>query len=193
MDTPTAASVERSRSGTITAVLVAVVVVVAAIFAFNSTATFDNWYALFKVVHVTFAVTWVGGGLLITIFAIAAERSRDPAQISAIVRQAALAGERIFAPAGLVVFLMGIAMMINTDWGWGAFWIDAGLVGYAATFLTGVLVLSPAAKKIERSVHEKGPTHPDTLALVPRILLVARFDMALLLLVVADMVTKPFS
>ena len=41
-----------------------------------------------------------------------------------IAQQAAFAGEKIFAPAGLVVFLMGIAMMINTNWGWGTFWVD---------------------------------------------------------------------
>ena len=80
----------------------------------------------------TFAVVWVGGGTLLTILG-------DPgaagvairARIVTIAQQAAFAGEKIFAPAGLVVFLMGIAMMINTDWGWGTFWIDAGLVGYA--------------------------------------------------------------
>jgi uncharacterized membrane protein len=193
MDTPTTAAGGRSRSGIITGGLLVLVVAVVVIFAFNSTATFDNWYALFKVVHVTFAVVWIGGGVLITILAIIAERSRDPEQLAAISRQAALAGEKIFAPAGFVVLAMGIAMMLNTDWGWGTFWVDAGLVGYAATFLTGVLVLSPLAKKIERSVHEKGAAHPDTLALIPRILLIARFDVALLLLVVADMVTKPFS
>jgi uncharacterized membrane protein len=110
-----------------------------------------------------------------------------------IARQAASAGEKIFAPAGLVVFLMGIAMMLDTDWGWGKFWVVAGLIGYAATFTTGIAVLSPLAKKIGASVEANGPTHPETLALIKRIMLIVRFDMAVLLLVIADMVTKPFS
>ena len=88
---------------------------------------------------------------------------------------------------------MGIAMMINTNWGWGKFWVVAGLVGYALTFITGIAVLSPLAKKIEASAKQNGPEHPATIALIDRILLIARFDIAVLLLVIVDMVTKPFS
>jgi hypothetical protein len=83
--------------------------------------------------------------------------------------------------------------MIHTDWGWGKFWIIAGLIGYAATFVTGIAVLSPMAKKLNELMNEKGPTAPETQAAIQRILLIARVDVGVLLLVVADMVTKPFS
>jgi uncharacterized membrane protein len=88
---------------------------------------------------------------------------------------------------------MGIAMMINTSWGWGHFWIVAGLIGYASTFIVGVAILSPTAKKIDESAEKNGPTHPETMALIERIMLIARFDIAVLMLVVLDMVTKPFA
>jgi hypothetical protein len=91
---------------------------------------------------------------------------------------------------------MGIAMMINGEQGllqWGKFWVVAGLVGYALTFVTGVGVLAPLAKKIDVLLDEQGPAAPATQTAIRRILLVARVDVALLLLVVADMVTKPFS
>jgi hypothetical protein len=39
----------------------------------------------------------------------------------------------------------------------------------------------------------KGTTAPETIEAIRRILLIARFDIAVLLLVVADMITKPFS
>ena len=42
-------------------------------------------------------------------------------------------------------------------------------------------------------VQTNGATHPETIALVKRIMLIVRFDIAMLLLVIADMVTKPFS
>ena len=48
-------------------------------------------------------------------------------------------------------------------------------------------------EKIDLLLKEKGPAAPETQAAIQRILLVARFDIAILLLVVADMVTKPFS
>jgi uncharacterized membrane protein len=84
-------------------------------------------------------------------------------------------------------------MMINTSWGWGHFWIVAGLIGYVSTFVTGVGVLSPMAKKIDASARTNGPEHPTTLALIERILVVANIDIAVLLLVIVDMVTKPFA
>src|SRR5574338_482769 len=90
--------------------------------------------------NLTYAIV---GGVSIMINAIRAQRAYDPDDIVMIAKQAAFMGEKIFAPVGLVTFLMGIAMMINTSWGWGHFWIVAGLIGYAATFVTGMAVLSP--------------------------------------------------
>ena len=143
----------RSTSARVTIGVGLAVAILAVVFAFNS-SWYLHWYAFFRVIHVSVAVFWVGGGLMLTILGLRAERSTDPMEMATLARQAAFAGERFFAPAGLIVLLMGIAMMIHTDYGWGKFWIVAGLVGYAATFVTGVGVL---------------------------------------LLVVADMVTKPFS
>ena len=194
MDTPATETVAPSRAGgNLTYALLAAVVVVAAIFAFSTNALPNHWYAAFKTIHVIFAVAWVGGGLLLMILGLRAQRETDPGAVVAIARQAAFAGEKIFAPAGLVVFVMGIAMMLNTNWGWGTFWVDAGLVGYAVTFVTGIAVLSPLAKKIKVSAEQNGPEHPETIALIDRILLIGRFDAAVLLLGIADLVTKPFS
>jgi len=195
MDTPAASAPATTRgNNALTFILLGIVVVVGLIFAFSSSIYVpNNWYALFKWMHVTFAVVWIGGGMLLTILAIRAQREHVPGKVVAIAEQAAFAGEKIFAPAGMVVFLMGVAMMINTDIGWSQFWIVAGLIGYASTFVTGVAVLSPLAKKIEASARDNGPEHAITLALIDRILLIARVDVAVLLLVVADMVTKPFA
>lgn len=194
MDTPVEGASASSRSNALTFLLLGIVVVVGLIFAFSSSIDVpNNWYALFKWIHVTFAMVWIGGGVLLTILAIRAQRETDPSKVVVVAQQAAFAGEKIFAPGGLVVFLMGVAMMINTDVGWSQFWIVAGIIGYALTFITGVAVLSPLAKKIGASAQANGPEHPTTLALIDRILLLVRFDVAVLLLVVADMVTKPFA
>jgi len=193
MDTPaTAAAPGKGTSAPLTAAIGLGVLIVGVVFAFDS-AWYGHWYALFRVTHVVVAVFWVGGGLLLTILGLRAEMSDDPNEIVTLARWAAFVGERLFAPAGGVVLLMGIAMMINTNWGWGKFWIVAGLIGYALTFVTGVAVLSPQAKRINELAASKGATAPETLAAIRKILLIARFDVAVLLLVVADMVTKPFS
>jgi uncharacterized membrane protein len=187
----TAATTPRTRSsGPVTALLGGIVLVVAVVFI--SQASWSNaWYSAFKTVHVIAAVVWIGGGALLTILGLVAERKNDPVELATVARWAATVGEKLFAPAGLVVVAMGIAMMVNTDWGWGRFWVIAGLVGYAITFVVGVGVLAPLAKKITALVEEKGATAPETTAQIKKILLIARVDVALLLLVVVDMVTKP--
>jgi uncharacterized membrane protein len=193
MDTPASTAAPSTRGALqLTFLLLGVVAVLVAIFAASS-STYGGWYALFKTVHVTFAMVWIGGGLLLTILAIIAEQKNDADEIAIVARQAAFVGERIFAPAGLIVFLMGVAMMLNTDWGWGKFWVVAGLIGYATTFTTGIGVLSPLTKRVHTSIEANGATHPETIALIRRTMLIVRFDVALLLLVVADMITKPFS
>jgi uncharacterized membrane protein len=186
----TAANTPQARSSGLTALLGGIVLVVAIVFI--SQASWSNaWYSAFKTIHVIAAVIWIGGGALLTILGVAAERKNDPVELATIARQAATVGEKLFAPAGLVVVAMGIAMMVNTDWGWGRFWVIAGLVGYAITFVTGIAVLSPLAKKVTALVEEKGATDPETTAQIKKILIIARVDVALLLLVVVDMVSKP--
>lgn len=190
----TEAPAQRSlASGRVTALIGLVVVAVGLLFLFETNMFTSRWYALFKAVHVIGAVIWVGGGLTITILAMRAERSRAPDEVAAIAKQAAFVGERVFAPVGLIVFLMGIAMVINLHWGWGTTWIVIGIAGYVITFLTGVLVLGPQSKRVGELIDTKGTEAAETQAAVQRILLIARVDIAVLLLVVADMVLKPFT
>lgn len=194
METRSAAEAPAARrpSAVLSAAIGLAVVAVVLLFAFES-AWYDHWYAVFRVVHVLVSVLWVGGGLLLVTLGLAAERKDDAVELATLARQAAWVGDRVFAPAGLVVFLMGIAMMVRTDWGWGRFWVVAGLVGNVLTFGIGVTVLGPLAKRITRLVEMAGPAAPETQAAIKRALLVARLDTAVLLLVAADMVTKPFS
>jgi uncharacterized membrane protein len=194
VEAPITTGAAASRSRAVTLALLIGVVAVGLIFAFSSSVFLpNNWFALFKAVHVVFALVWVGGGVLLTILALVAERSNDPEEMVTVARQAAFVGERVFAPAGMVVFVMGVAMLINTDLGWGRFWVVVGLIGYAVTFFTGIAVLAPLAKRINASITEHGPTHPASIALINKILLIARIDVAVLLIVVLDMVTKPFA
>src|SRR5947209_14290700 len=180
----------RSTSAGVTIGVGLAVAILAVVFAFNS-SWYLHWYAFFRVIHVSVAVFWVGGGVLLTILGLRAERSTDPKEMATLARQAAFAGERLFAPAGGLVLLAGIAMMLNTNWGWGTFWVDVGLVGYAITMVTGMAVLSPLARRIDALLAEQGPEAPETQAAIQRILVVARVDVTVLLLVVLDMVTKP--
>ncbi|MBV8064905.1 MAG: hypothetical protein JOY73_05235, partial [Actinobacteria bacterium] len=65
MNTSAASRASWSR-GQLTAAIGIAVAVIGVVFAFNS-AWYGHWYALFRLVHVSVAVFWVGGGLLLTV------------------------------------------------------------------------------------------------------------------------------
>ena len=134
---------------------------------------------------------WVGGGLLLTALAIRAQRSDDPEDLATIARQATFVGEKLFAPASGIVLAMGIAMVVHRHLGFGTTWITIALVGWALSFAVGIGVLSPRAKRLTTLFDTVGATAPETQAAVRQILLIARMDVAVLLLVVVDMVAKP--
>jgi uncharacterized membrane protein len=195
MDTPQTASApaDRRASNTVTALVGLTVAIVAIVFVVQTDLLPSHWYAFFKVVHVAGAVVWVGGGLTLTIVALRAERASNPVEMALIARQVAFVGERVFAPVGLLVLLAGIGMVVNLDLGWGTSWIVAGLVGYAITFLTGLLFLGPQAKRIAHLIETNGAEAAETQAAIRRALLIARVDEGVLLLVVVVMVLKPFT
>ena len=196
MDTtpPIAEAPSASRASTrITVGIGLAVAAVGLVFALNTTDAPSHWFAVFKLIHVSVAVFWVGGGLTLTALALWAETKNDPDEMATLARQAAFVGERLFAPAGLVVLAMGITMVINDHIGFGTTWVIIGLVGYALTFTTGVAVLAPRAKRISGLLETKGAADPETQAAIKQILLISRIDVGVLLLVVADMLMKPFS
>jgi uncharacterized membrane protein len=192
MNTTAATSSDARSAGPITAVAGAIVLVVAIVFI-SQAGWASAWYSAFKAIHVLAAIIWIGGGTLLVILGAMAVRKNDPEEMATVARQAAMVGQKIFAPAGGIVVLMGVAMMANADFEWGQFWIVAGLIGYAITFFTGTAVLAPLAKKIVVTTEDKGAAAPETIALVKRLLLIARFDVMMLVLVVVDMVVKPFA
>jgi uncharacterized membrane protein len=196
MDTTPVTDVPRDDSAASRWITVGVGLAVAAVglvFALNTSDAPSHWFAVFKLIHVSVAVFWVGGGLTLTALALWAQTKNDPEEMATIARQAAFVGEKLFAPAGLVVLAMGITMVINDHIGFGTTWVIIGLVGYALTFTTGIAFLSPRAKRVAELLDTKGAAAAETQAAIREILLIARIDVGVLLIVVADMLMKPFS
>jgi uncharacterized membrane protein len=197
MDTTPITDAPQANSGAsrwITVGILAAVVAVGLVFVLNTSEAATHWFAAFKWIHVSVAVFWVGGGLTLTALALWAETKEDPEEMATLARQAAFVGEKLFAPAGLIVLAMGITMVINSpEFSFNQTWVIIGLVGYALTFTTGVGFLAPRAKRIAELLETKGATAPETQAAIKQILLISRIDVGVLLIVVADMLMKPFS
>jgi uncharacterized membrane protein len=178
----------RRTSAIATAAIGLAVLVVSIVFAANT-----QWYFVFKMIHVGAAVVWVGGGLFIAACAIVAELASDDDQLLEIGRLADQVASKIFPLMSFVVLGFGFAMTANGDIGYNQFWIIFGLVAWAASAATGILFLTPETKRLTTAMTARGPQDPEVQMRLRRILLVLRVDVAVMLLIVFDMVVKPFS
>lgn len=148
-------------------------------------------YSILKALHVLFAVLWVGGGILIITLAIAAERTKNDDALFAVARQAEWAANRIFVPSSFAVLGFGIATAVQGSSDWGEFWLVFGLVAWAISAFIGIVFLTPRAKRLGAVTPDRYGD-PEVKRQVKEIMAIARFDSAILLLVVLDMAAKPF-
>ena len=184
-----AASSDRRRTSVIsTTVIGLALLIVSIIFAANT-----QWYFVFKMIHVGAAVVWVGGGLFIAACAIVAELANDDDQLLQIGRLADQVASKLFPLMSFVVLGFGFAMTANGDIGYEQFWIIFGLIAWAASAATGILFLTPETKRLTKAMTERGAKDPEVQMRLRRILLALRVDVAVMLLIVFDMVVKPFS
>lgn len=146
-----------------------------------------TWYEFFLFVHITAAVIWLGGAFTFQMYGAVVRRGGDPGEIALFAGRAGHLSERMFVPASLTVILAGIALMINGNWDWDQLWVIFALVTFAASFLTGVLVISPMAKRIP----VVGPTTPAGQALIERLFTILRIDLCFMYAIVFAMVVKP--
>ena len=77
--------------------------------------------------------------------------------------------------------------MIDGDWPWGRLWVLFALVTFAGSFLLGVGVLSPTAKRIEAV----GPETPEGQRLIRRVFTFLRVDLLFLFAIVFAMTVEP--
>jgi uncharacterized membrane protein len=150
-----------------------------------------NYYDALKFIHVLMAVFWVGSGASLAILAFKIQREQDGAHLVRLGRDSAWLGQRVLAPASLVLLIAGILMVIEGFPEFQDLWIVLGIVGFLTTLLTGILYLGPTADRLATLAEEKGTGSPDVRAAIDRLLFVARLDLLVLFLVIFDMTIKP--
>ena len=150
-------------------------------------------YSWLKSVHVLAAVMWVGGAVMLTLLGIMTIGLRDPIRLAQFAKQVSFLGGRYFPPLSLMVVGFGFWMVQENDLGYSATWLQIGIVGWIASFVTGAGYLGPHAGKLARMLDERPPEDAEVQDLIRRILLVARIDAVLLLFIVFDMTAKPWS
>jgi uncharacterized membrane protein len=146
-----------------------------------------TWYEFLLFVHVTAAVIWLGGAFTFQMYGLVVRRGGDPEEIARFAGRAGHLGERMFVPASLLVVLAGVGMMIDGNWGWDQLWVIFALVTFAASFATGLFVITPMAKQIP----VVGPTTPAGQTLIARLFTILRIDLVFMYAIVFAMVVKP--
>ena len=148
-----------------------------------------TWYEFLLFVHIAAAMIWLGGAFTFQMYGVVVRRGGDTDEIARFAGRAGVLGERMFVPASLVVVLAGIGMMIDGNWDWGQLWVVFALVVFAASFLTGLLVIGPMAKRIP----VLGPATPEGQEQIRRLFTVLRIDLAYMYAIVFAMTVKPTS
>lgn len=150
-----------------------------------------SYYEVLLFLHVVAAVIWLGSGLFVQALIHRAEQAGDQLLLRQFSSHTGWMAQRIFIPASLAVLVLGILLTIEGPWGFGDLWIVLSLIGYAVSFLTGILFLEPEGKRIHKAIEAHGPDSPQAAFHVRRINVVSRMELAVLYLVVWMMALKP--
>ncbi|MBB6409288.1 DUF2269 family protein [Mesorhizobium sangaii] len=148
-----------------------------------------DWYSIVKFLHVVTAILWVGGGFVLFLLGVLAERAGNIEDKLQAMRASGQLGGRFFAPMSMLTLIFGL-IMCGFWVGFSDLWIIIGLVGYATTFSIGMFIFKPTGERMGAMIAKDGVT-PAVLAIGQRMMSAARFDYAVMLVVIADMVLKP--
>jgi uncharacterized membrane protein len=152
-------------------------------------AVLYDWLLFF---HILMAIVWVGGAIALQILGTRIYRSGNRQRMYEMAGDFEFIGTRVFTPASLLLLGLGIWMVIIGPWNFGMTWIDLGLAMFGYSFISGAFYLGPQLTKVKAIAATEGPESEQVAVLVRRLFVVARVELVFLVLIVLDMVTKPF-
>jgi uncharacterized membrane protein len=149
-------------------------------------------YELLLFLHISFAIMWIGAGMLFHILGFRADRAHDEAAMRKIFDDLVALANVFFIPSSLLVLVFGIALVAESDFlAFDELWIVVGFVGFAITFLTGLLWIKPQSERVKKMIDRDGGMSPVAYRAAQRMIVFSRLDYVVLYLVVFDMVVKP--
>ena len=138
-------------------------------------------------VHIAGVAAWLGANFVQLSLSPRFDREA-PEAAAAWTRQTIWMGERFYVPAGGVIGVTGVALVLTQDWSWGSGFIWVGIAVVAIGAAMGGLAFGPLAKKRLAAI-EFGDA-AGAAAAQSRIIPLAFLDTALVLLAVLAMVAK---
>jgi hypothetical protein len=151
----------------------------------------DNLYKILLFVHIVGIALWFGGGLFTSLF-INGARKRETTKEMAPIALVAKTNGPIFGLNSLTVLITGCILVGHYDaWAFKDLWVSLGLAGYLISAATGGGYFRKAGQQLGGFLAADDVS--GARVKMDQIVMVARMDMLVLLLVILDMVWKPGS
>lgn len=147
-------------------------------------------YQFWLYVHIVCAVIWVGGAFYAQLLAIRVERSEDPTDLPRLGRHVEALGNRVFAPAAVLLMISG-AVMTSQLWSFEQVWIIAAIALWVISAVAGAIYVAPRAKRAVQLFESEGPTSPAARTMIGRLFLVSRLELLSFAAALALMAFKP--
>lgn len=149
-------------------------------------------YELFKFLHLTGVIAWLGSGIGLTILWRGLAKAGSVDAVKAITGQNKALSAKLFGPAVLLTLAAGVAMVIDTPAiDFSDLWV---VIGFAGIVLSGVLngaIADPASKQMVAAIESGGFNSTDATAARSRVSMAGNIELLVLFAVVLVMVVKP--
>ena len=149
-----------------------------------------TYYEVLLFAHVLGVAIWLGTGFALLVLGDRFGRAGDNQALQSLFGQSEWLATRIFIPVSLTALVTGILLVIEGPWAFDQLWVLLGLAGFAATFLTGLLMIKPESERIATELARDGMT-PGAARAIGSMFARQRVDYTVIALVVADMTLKP--
>lgn len=148
----------------------------------------DQWLHF---VHVVSAMLWVGGGVMLSLFAMRA-MAGGARSMSDFARTLAYVGLRVMMPAVVLVLVTGVWMVVvDSEFSFSQLWVRLGLGLFVVAFLVGAVYLSRVGIQLDRAARAANGAGTSLGPLFNRWLVGYVAVLIVLLAAVWDMVFKP--
>ena len=152
-----------------------------------------SYYEVLLFLHILAAIVWVGGGLSLQFLGTWGEQTGNGPFMQALGESSDWLAKRLFIPSSFAALVLGILLTIEGPWTFDTLWIEIGFVGFAVSFLTGILFLRTEGERIGRAIAAHGAESSEAQRHIRRINVVQRVELVILLVVIASMTIKPTS
>lgn len=146
---------------------------------------------LLLTLHILAAATWIGTALAVQVIGARMRPSTPDEVVDHFALDAEAVGKMLFGPAAVVLLLTGVGLVANKDLSWTSAWILAGIGALVVVLGIGAAFLIPEGRRIAELAGTPGHDPAEVRVRSRRRLLVARVDLLILIVAVADMVYRP--